>query len=72
VPSLEARSTTMFWQDTCENKLSSFANVYGMVANALVESADDCELNGNLNIHFPSSMTLKNFLDELTVQTVQK
>jgi hypothetical protein len=70
--SFEAGSTTMFWQDTCENKLGSLANVYRVVANAFEESADDCELHGNLNIHFASSMTFKNFLNELTMQSVQK
>jgi len=65
--SFEAGSTTMFWQDTCENELSSLTNVYCMVANAFKESANDCELHGNLNIHFASSITFKNFLNELTV-----
>jgi hypothetical protein len=67
MPGLKASSTTMFWQDTCENELSSLTNVYCMVANAFEESADDCELHGNLNIHFASSITFKNFLNELTV-----
>jgi hypothetical protein len=70
--SFEASSTTMFWQDTGENKLGSLANVYRVVANAFEESADDCELHGDLNIHFSSSMTLKNFLNELTMQPIQK
>jgi hypothetical protein len=67
VPSLKARSTTMFWQDTCENKQGSLTNVYRMVTNALKESANDCKLYSNLNVHFASSMTLKNFLNELTM-----
>jgi hypothetical protein len=67
VPSLKASSTTMFWQDTRENELSSLTNVYCVVTNAFEEAANDCELHGNLNIHFASSMTFKNFLNELTV-----
>jgi hypothetical protein len=62
----------MFWQDTCENKQSSLTHVYCMVANALKEAADDCELHSNLNIHLSTSMTLKNFLDELTMQPIQE
>jgi hypothetical protein len=67
VPSLKASCATMFWQHTCENKLSSLTNVYCVVANSFKESANDCELHGNLNIHFSSSMTFKYLLNELTV-----
>ena len=62
----------MLWYDSSENKLGSLANVYRVVANALEEPANDCELHGNLNIHFATSMTFKNFLDELTMQSVQE
>jgi hypothetical protein len=70
--SFETSSTTMLWYNSCENKLGSLANVDRVVANAFEESADDCELHSNLNIHFASSMTLKNFLNELTMQPIQK
>jgi hypothetical protein len=70
VTSFKAGSTAMFWQDTCENKLRSLANVYCVVTNSLKKSTDDCELNGDLHIHLSTSVALKNFLDELTMQTV--